>query len=64
MIRITATLLVITLCLLVGISRIFFDVQFPSDVIAGYVFGGAWFSLNVILLEILGILRKKGLVAS
>ncbi|MCY9669859.1 VTT domain-containing protein [Paenibacillus alginolyticus] len=62
--RITATLLVILLCLLVGVSRIFFDVQYPSDVIAGYAFGGAWISLNVILLEILRMLRKNGFIAS
>ncbi|OCT14378.1 hypothetical protein A8709_26545 [Paenibacillus pectinilyticus] len=37
--RITATLLVITLFLLVGISRVYFYVQFPSDVLAGYIFG-------------------------
>lgn len=63
-VRISATLLVILLCLLVGISRIFFDVQYPSDVIAGYVFGGAWLSLNVILLEILRLFRKNGFTAS
>ncbi|OPH57921.1 alkaline phosphatase [Paenibacillus ferrarius] len=63
-VHITATLLVIMLCLLVGISRIFFDVQYPSDVIAGYTFGGAWFSLNVILLEILRMLRKNKAGAS
>lgn len=58
-IRITATLLVITLCLLVGISRVYFYVQFPSDVLAGYVFGGVWLSLNVTLLEILRMLRNE-----
>lgn len=63
-VRITATVLVILLCLLVGVSRIFFDVQYPSDVIAGYAFGGAWISLNVILLEILRMLRKNGFIAS
>ncbi|WP_268796013.1 phosphatase PAP2 family protein [Paenibacillus sp. Soil787] len=63
-VRIAATLLVILLCLLVGVSRIFFDVQYPSDVIAGYAFGGAWISLNVILLETLRMLRKNGFIAS
>ncbi|MCY9667402.1 VTT domain-containing protein [Paenibacillus alginolyticus] len=62
-IRITALLLVIILCLLVGISRIFFNVQYPSDVVAGYVFGGAWFSLNVILLEIFRLLRNNEFMA-
>jgi membrane protein DedA with SNARE-associated domain/membrane-associated phospholipid phosphatase len=50
--RVLASSLVIILCLLVGISRIFFNVQFASDVVAGYVFGGVWLTLNVILLEI------------
>lgn len=58
-IRISATLLVITLCLLVGISRVYFYVQFPSDVLAGYVFGGVWLSLNVTLLEILRMLNRN-----
>jgi membrane-associated phospholipid phosphatase len=58
-IRITALLLVIILCLLVGVSRIFFNIQYPSDVVAGYVFGGAWFSFNVILLEIFRLLRNN-----
>ena len=58
-IRITATLFVFILCILVGISRIFFNVQYPSDVAAGYIFAGAWLSLNVILLEIFRILRNK-----
>jgi membrane protein DedA with SNARE-associated domain/membrane-associated phospholipid phosphatase len=58
-IRITTTLLVAIVCLLVGISRIFFNVQYPSDVVAGYVFGGAWFSLNVILLEVFRILQNE-----
>ncbi|WP_244862755.1 DUF2101 family protein [Paenibacillus sp. J22TS3] len=52
-IRFLVAVVVILICLLVGVSRIYFQVQFPSDVAAGYVFGGVWVSLNVILLEIL-----------
>ncbi|WP_025688616.1 bifunctional DedA family/phosphatase PAP2 family protein [Paenibacillus zanthoxyli] len=59
LIRISVTLTVILLCLLVGISRVYFNVQFPSDVAAGYVFGGVWISLNIILLEVLRLLRKN-----
>ncbi|MCD9025246.1 bifunctional DedA family/phosphatase PAP2 family protein [Cohnella silvisoli] len=55
--RVLATSLVIILCLLVGISRIFFNVQYASDVAAGYVFGGVWLTLNVILLEIFRVAR-------
>ncbi|RKN85614.1 VTT domain-containing protein [Paenibacillus ginsengarvi] len=58
-VRITALMLVLLLCLFVGISRIFFNIQYPSDVVAGYVFGGAWISFNVILLEIFRLLRNN-----
>ncbi|MGZ9584305.1 VTT domain-containing protein [Paenibacillus marinisediminis] len=51
-IRYAVSLIVMAVCLFVGISLIFFDVQFPSDVAAGYVFGGVWLSLNVVLLEV------------
>jgi membrane protein DedA with SNARE-associated domain/membrane-associated phospholipid phosphatase len=57
MTRVLAISLVIILCLLVGISRIFFDVQYASDVAAGYVFGGVWLTLNVILLEIFRMVK-------
>lgn len=50
---------VILLCLMIGISRIYFGVQFPSDVAAGYVFGGVWVCLNVILLELLRELQNQ-----
>jgi membrane protein DedA with SNARE-associated domain/membrane-associated phospholipid phosphatase len=56
-IRTAAPLIVIAASLLVGVSRIYFDVQYPSDVAAGYVFGGVWLSLNMILLEVLRLLR-------
>ncbi|GIP26247.1 hypothetical protein J23TS9_13770 [Paenibacillus sp. J23TS9] len=55
--RMPIILCVILICLGVGISRIYFNVQYPSDVFAGYVFGGVWVSLNVMLLEILRKLR-------
>jgi membrane protein DedA with SNARE-associated domain/membrane-associated phospholipid phosphatase len=43
---------------LFGISRIYFDMQYPSDIAAGFVFGGVWLSLNIVLLEVFRILRK------
>jgi membrane protein DedA with SNARE-associated domain len=52
----------IGLCFFSGQSVLFFQSQFPSDVVAGYVFGGIWLSLNIILLEIyriLPILKKS-----
>ncbi|WP_219644236.1 phosphatase PAP2 family protein [Cohnella sp. CFH 77786] len=59
-IRVPVIWVVICVCLTVGISRIYFQVQYPSDVFAGYVFGGVWISLNVMLLEILRKLRTVG----
>ncbi|REE94344.1 membrane protein DedA with SNARE-associated domain [Paenibacillus taihuensis] len=50
---------VILLCLMIGISRIYFGMQYPSDVAAGYVFGGVWVCLNVILLEVLRKLQNQ-----
>ncbi|NOU97266.1 phosphatase PAP2 family protein [Paenibacillus sp. LMG 31456] len=57
--RTAAFLFVLAVSFLVGISRIYFDIQYPSDVVAGYVFGGFWLSLNVVLLEIFRLLRKN-----
>jgi membrane protein DedA with SNARE-associated domain len=65
--RVLAISLVIILCLLVGISRIFFNVQYASDVAAGYAFGGVWLTLNVILLEIFRLAKlykTKSIIAS
>ncbi|MEX2462377.1 MAG: VTT domain-containing protein [Paenibacillaceae bacterium] len=60
--RIVAPVAVVVIALLVGISRIYFDLQYPSDVVAGYVFGGVWLSLNIILLEIFRIMQKEKMV--
>jgi membrane protein DedA with SNARE-associated domain len=48
--------IVIIICFLSGLSPLFFQLQYPSDVSAGYVFGGVWLSLNIILLEVFRIL--------
>lgn len=42
---------------LVGISHLYFALKYPSDIIAGYVFGGVWLSVNIVLLEINRLLR-------
>ncbi|MFC7392052.1 VTT domain-containing protein [Scopulibacillus cellulosilyticus] len=38
--------------LLIGLSRIYFKIQYPSDVVAGYAFGGVWLSLNILVMEL------------
>lgn len=49
-----AGLVVLTL---IAVSRLFFNIEFPSDIAAGYVFGGVWLGLNILLLEISRLLR-------
>ncbi|KPU27280.1 membrane-associated protein [Caloranaerobacter sp. TR13] len=53
-----AIIISLAVCFFTGVSVLFFQVQFPSDVVAGYVFGGVWLSLNIVLLEIFRILPK------
>ncbi|MFV9510229.1 VTT domain-containing protein [Tepidibacillus sp. LV47] len=50
--------IVFIILILIGISSIYFQIEAPSDVVGGYVFGGVWLSLNVILLEVYRLLRK------
>jgi membrane-associated phospholipid phosphatase len=56
-----AFLLVIGVSFLVGLSQIYFNNHFPSDVVAGYVFGGVWVSLNVVLLEIFRFVKLESM---
>ncbi|GIN93222.1 hypothetical protein J22TS1_42730 [Siminovitchia terrae] len=37
---------------LIGLSRVYLKLQYPSDIVAGYVFGGVWLSLNVLVMEL------------
>jgi membrane protein DedA with SNARE-associated domain len=60
--RIAAPFTVIVIALVVGISQIYSDLEYPSDVVAGYVFGGVWVSLNIVLLEIFRIMHKDKLL--
>jgi membrane-associated phospholipid phosphatase len=57
-VKAAAIIVTLILCILSGLSPLFFNTQYPSDVAAGYVFGGVWLSLNIILLEVYRILPK------
>lgn len=59
LVQTTAFSLVVIVALLIGLSRVYFGIQYPSDVIAGYVFGGLWLSLHIILLEIFRFLNNN-----
>ncbi|MHC0035688.1 VTT domain-containing protein [Pseudoneobacillus sp. C159] len=43
---------------LIAISRLYLEVELPSDVAAGYVFGGVWLGLNILSLEIFRLLKS------
>ncbi|MFP5112643.1 VTT domain-containing protein [Bacillaceae bacterium C204] len=49
---------VLVLIALIAISRLYFNLEVPSDMAAGYVFGGVWLGFNILLLEILRLLRN------
>jgi membrane protein DedA with SNARE-associated domain len=46
----------VVICLASGISIIYLGLQYPSDILAGYVFGSFILLINIILLEIYRIL--------
>lgn len=48
----------LVVCIATGLSVVFFNIQYPSDATAGYVFGGVWLSLNIVLLEIFRVLPE------
>ncbi|KZL91728.1 VTT domain-containing protein [Clostridium magnum] len=53
-----SVVITIIICFLGGLSPLFYQIQYPSDVYAGYVFGGVWLTLNIILLEVYRILPR------
>jgi hypothetical protein len=51
-------ILTLLICIIIGLNPIFFQTEYPSDVYAGYIFGGVWLTINIILLEVYRILPK------
>lgn len=46
------------ICITSGLSMVYFNLQYPSDVAAGFEFGMVWLTLIIILLEIYRILPE------
>jgi membrane protein DedA with SNARE-associated domain len=55
--KILATILVLFVLFAVGISHVYFNLQLPSSIMTGYVFGGVWLSFIVLLLETLRLIK-------
>jgi membrane protein DedA with SNARE-associated domain len=54
-------ILTLLICIIAGLDPIFLQTEYPSDVYAGYIFGGVWLTINIILLEVYRILPKMKL---
>lgn len=48
----------LSLCSFIGLSIIYLNIQYPSDVVAGFEFGIVWLSLSIILMEIYRVLPR------
>jgi undecaprenyl-diphosphatase len=57
--RVFLAILFTSLVILIGLSRIYLGVHFPSDVIGGFVAGLIWVAFCVILFNIIDLLRQK-----
>jgi membrane-associated phospholipid phosphatase len=51
--------LFITFILLIGISRIYFHVHYPTDVIAGYAAGASWLYVCIFSLEFILWMKRR-----
>lgn len=57
-IRITSVMITMVICFFSGLSVLFYQLQYPSDIYAGHIFGGVWLTLNIVLLEVYRILKS------
>src|SRR5690606_9370331 len=57
--KILSLIILGSLILLIGISRIYLGVHYPSDVFAGFVGGLIWVTFCAILFNIIDLYRRK-----
>lgn len=59
LLRIFMVILFASLIFLIGLSRVYLGVHFPSDVVGGFVAGLIWIAFCVVLFNILDLLRQR-----
>ncbi len=52
-------LLCITITILIGVSRVYLGVHYPSDILAGYIAGLAWLMFCIIILNLITLSKLK-----
>ena len=52
----------VAICVFAALGPIYFQAESANDVLAGYVFGGLWLSLNIIILEVYRIMKQVKLM--
>lgn len=58
-VRYLLVILLISLILSIGVSRIYLGVHYPSDVAAGFIGGLIWVSFCAVLFSLVDLLRKR-----
>ena len=59
-VRIYVMSVAIATAVLIGVSRVYLGVHWPTDVMAGWAIGAAWASLSWLVVSVLRRLRGKG----
>jgi len=57
LLKLLILVVVLWLLFLLGLAGIYFNIQPPSGIIAGYIFGAVWLSFVVLILEIWRLIR-------
>jgi membrane-associated phospholipid phosphatase len=57
--KITLIILLIFIICMIGLSRIYLGVHYPSDVIAGFIGGLIWVTFCALIFNVFSLLRKR-----